>query len=115
MPWNDTRQETLRQEGEYLAGMVKMHKITKAQAADRLNVKRIQLVGANLYDDEVFGYYHQLAEERDRNKISTAEAQSLMRKKLDDVRIRYRQNPGKSDQIPVFTNYMMSLYGLPIL
>jgi len=112
MPWTDTRQESLRQEAGYLAGLVKMHKITKAQAADRLNVKRIQLVGANPYDDEVFSYYHHLAEERDHNRIGAAESQSLMRKKLDDVRARYRQNPGKPGQAPVFTDFLRSLYGL---
>jgi hypothetical protein len=115
MPWTDTRQERLRQEADYLAGMVKVHKITKAQAADRLNVKRIQLVGANPCDDEVFHYYHHLAEERDRNRISAAESQSLMKKKLEDVRARYREQPAKPGQTPVFTNYMMSLYGLPAL
>lgn len=36
MPWTDTRQEA-----EYLAGLVKTNKITKVQAADRLNIRRI--------------------------------------------------------------------------
>lgn len=115
MPWADTRQEALRQEAEYLAGMVKVRKITKAQAADRLNVKRIQLVGANPYDDEVFRYYRHLAEERDHNRISATESQSLMKKKLEEVRARHREQPAKPGQTPVFTNYMMSLYGLPAL
>lgn len=115
VPWTDTRQEALRQEAGYLAGLVKAHKITKAQAADRLNVKRIQLVGANPYDDEVFSYYRHLAEERDHNKISAAESQSLMKQKLEEVRARYRQSPAKPGQAPAFTNYMMSLYELPAL
>lgn len=115
MPWKDTRQDALRQEAGYLAGLVKTNKITKVQAADRLDIKRIELVGHNPYDDEVFAYYHHLAEERDHNRIDQAEAQSLMRKKLAEVRARYRQDPGKHGKIPVFTNFLMELYGLPPL
>jgi len=115
MPWTDTRQDALRQEAEYLAGLVKTNKITKVQAADRLNIKRIALIGANPYDDEVFAYYHHLTEERDGKRIGATESQSLMKKKLEEVRARYSEHPAKPGQTPVFTNYMMSLYGLPAL
>jgi hypothetical protein len=114
-PWMDTRQDALRQEAEYLAGLVKTNKITKVQAADRLNIRRIELVGQNPYDDEVFAYYRHLAGERDRKRIDQAESQSLMRKKLAEVRARYRQDPGKTGKTPVFTNFLMELYGLPPL
>lgn len=115
MPWTDARQDALRQEAEYLAGLVKTHKITKVQAADRLDIKRIELVGQNPYDDEVFAYYRHLAGERDRKRLGQAEAQSQMRKKLAEVRARYRQDPGKPGKTPVFTNFLMELYGLPPL
>jgi hypothetical protein len=115
MPWTDTRQDALRQEAEYLAGLVKKNKITKVQAADRLNIKRIELVGKNAYDDEVFAYYRHLAEERDHKRIDQSEAQSLMRKKLAEVRAHYRQDTGKPGKAPVFTNFLMELYGLPPL
>ncbi|GAO36989.1 hypothetical protein SCT_2404 [Sulfuricella sp. T08] len=115
MPWTATRQEALRQEAGYLAGLVKKNKITKVQAADRLDIKRIGLVGQNPYDDEVFAYYRHLAGERDHNRIVPSEAQSLMRKKLAEVRTRYRQDPGKPGKTPVFTNFMMEMYGLPPL
>lgn len=115
MPWTDTRQDALRQEAEYLAGLVKKNKITKVQAADRLNIKRIELVGKNSYDDEVFAYYRHLAEGRDHKRIDQSEAQSLMRKKLAEVRARYRQDQGKPGKPPVFTNFLMELYGLPPL
>ena len=115
MPRTDTRQEALRQEAEYLAGLVKTNKITKVQAADRLNTKRIELVGKNSCDDEVFAYYRHLAEERDHKRIDQSESQSLMRKKLAEVRARYRQDPGKPGKTPVFTNFLMELYGLPPL
>jgi hypothetical protein len=95
--------------------MVKKSKITKVQAADRLNIKRIELVGANPYDDEVFAYYRHLAEERDGKRIDQTEAQSLMKKKLSEVRARYRQEPGKPGKTPVFTNFLMELYSLPPL
>ncbi len=114
-PWMDTRQDALRQEAGYLAGLVKTNKITKVQAADRLNIRRIELVGQNPYDDEVFAYYRHLAGERDRKHIDQAESQSLMRKKLAEVRARYRQDPGKPGKTPVFTNFLMELYGLPPL
>lgn len=114
-PWTDTRQDALRQEAGYLAGLVKTNKITKVQAADRLNIKRIELVGQNPYDDEVFAYYRHLAGERDRKRIDQAESQSLMRKKLAEVRARYRQDPDKTGKTPVFTNFLMELYGLPPL
>jgi len=114
-PWIDTRQDALRQEAGYLAGLVKTNKITKVQAADRLDIKRIELVGHNPYDDEVFAYYRHLAGERDRKHIEQAEAQSQMRKKLAEVRARYRQDPGKPGKTPVFTNFLMELYGLPPL
>ncbi|BAN36147.1 conserved hypothetical protein [Sulfuricella denitrificans skB26] len=115
MPWTDTREDALRQEAGYLAGLVKKNKINKVQAADRLNIKRINLIGQNPYDDEVFAYYRHLAGERDRKRIDQDEAQSLMQKKLSEVRARYRQDPGKSGKTPVFTNFMMELYGLPSL
>ncbi|MHB0986125.1 MAG: hypothetical protein ACYC05_11105 [Sulfuricella sp.] len=115
MPWTDTRQDALQQEAERLAGLVRDHKITKVQAADRLNIKRIHLVGTNPYDDEVFSYYRHLAAERDRKRIDRSEAQSLMRKKLDEVRARYRQNADKPGRTPMFTNFLMALYGLPAL
>lgn len=114
-PWMDTRQDALRQEAGYLAGLVKTNKITKVQAADRLNIRRIELVGQNPYDDEVFAYYRHLAGERDRKRIDQAESQSLMRKKLAEVRARYRQDPEKTGKTPVFTNFLMELYGLPPL
>ena len=114
-PWIDTRQDALRQEAGYLAGLVKTNKITKVQAADRLDIKRIELVGHNPYDDEVFAYYRHLAGERDRKRIDQTEAQSQMRKKLAEVRARYRQDPGKPGTTPVFTNFLMELYGLPPL
>ena len=68
-PWIDTRQDTLRQEAGHLAGLVKANKITKVQAADRLDIKRIEQVGHNPYDDEVFAYYRHLATERDHKRI----------------------------------------------
>jgi hypothetical protein len=114
-PWIDTRQDTLREEAGHLAGLVKANKITKVQAADRLDIKRIERVGHNPYDDEVFAYYRHLAAERDQKRIDQAEAQSLMRKKLVEVRARYRQDPGKPGKTPVFTNFLMELYGLPPL
>ena len=115
MPWTDTRQEALQQEAEHLAGLIKTNRITKLQAADRLDIKRIELVGHNPYDDEVFTYYRHLAGERDRKRIGQTESQSLMQKKLAEVRARYRQYPGKSGKTPVFTNFLMDLYGLPPL
>ncbi len=115
MPWTDSRQDTLRQEAEYLSGLVKTHKITKTQAADRLNIKRVALIGHNAYDDEVFDYYHHLAEERDHNRIGQAESQSLMKKKLAEVRARYQQEKEKPRKAPVFTDFVMELYGLPAL
>ena len=115
IPWMNNQQDALRQEAGYLAGLVKTNKITKVQAADRLDIKRIELVGHNPYDDQVFAYYHHLAGERDRKRIDPTEAQSLMRKKLAEVRARYRQEPGKPGKTPVFTNFLMELYGLPPL
>lgn len=115
VPWIDKRQDGLRQEADYLAGQIKASKITKLQAADRLDIKRIELVGHNSYDDEVFAYYRHLAGERDRKRIDQAESQSLMRKKLAEVRARYRQDQGKPGKTPVFTNFLMELYGLPPL
>jgi hypothetical protein len=113
LPWQDNRQEVLRQEAGRLSELVAQKKITKVQAADRLNIKRMEVVGKNYYDDEVFAYYHHLAEERDGNRLSLAESESLMRKKLADVRTRYRQDPKR--KTPVFTNFVLSLYRMPTL
>lgn len=115
LPQVDTRQDALRQEAEYLGGLVKAGKMTKVQVADRLNIKRIELVGHNPCDDEVFAYYHHLAEERDRNRISQAESQARMKKKLAEVSGRCRQEPGKLGKKPIFTNFLLALYGMPTL
>jgi hypothetical protein len=113
----DTHEAQLQEEAGRLAELVRSKKITKTQAADRLNIKRIEVVGANPFDDEVFAYYRKLAEQRDQGKIAQAEAQSRMVKKLADVRTRYRQRTegGKPAPEPVFTRFMLRLYGQPPL
>jgi len=113
----DSRVAALEDEAGYLAGLVKTGKLTKTQAADRLNVKRMQLVGSNPLDDQVFEHYRRLAEQRDANRISAAESQRSMKEKLRQVRARYRERKeaGRPVPDPVFTNFMMKLYGLPRL
>lgn len=111
----DTREAQLQQEAGRLAELVKSKKITKTQAADRLNIKRVEVVGANPFDDEVFAFYRKLAEQRDQGKLAQAEAQSRMVKKLNDVRTRYRQRTESNQPEPVFTRFMLRLYGQPPL
>ena len=111
---SDPQELALEREAVHLAEEVQAQRITKVQAADRLNVRRLQVVGANPWDDEVFGYYRHLAEERDHHRIDASQSQERMRRKLDQVRKRYHQAT-KPGAIPVFTNFMMKLNGLPPL
>lgn len=113
----DSRETALQQEAERLAEQVKTRKITKTQAAGRLNIKRMELVGANPLDDEAFAFYRNIAEQRDQEKLTREEAQSRMKKKLGEMRARYRQvkADGKASPLPVFTNFLMKLHGQPPL
>jgi len=108
-------QSALQETAQRLAEMVKTGRLTKTQAADRLNRERLALAGPQPMDDAVFAFYRQLAVQRDRGAITNAQARFQMQRELLAVRKRYRQRNAPPAQPPIFTNFMMSLYGLPPL
>jgi len=108
-------QTTLQETAQRLAAMVKTGQLTKTQAADRLNRERLALTGPQPIDDAVFAFYRQLARQRDRGTLTNAQARFQMQRELLAVRKHYRQRATPPAQPPVFTNFMMGLYGLPPL
>jgi hypothetical protein len=81
---------------------------------DQLNVYRLRLVGANQVDDNCFAMYRYLAVQRDAGQLSQKESQSRMEMRLREWLRRWPKMQPKPPQ-PVFTNFLLKLYGLPAL
>ncbi len=111
----ESYQKPLQATARRLATQIKAGKLTKTQAADRLNRERLALVGHQPVDDRVFGFYRRLTVQRDHGVITSAQARFQMQRELLAVRKRYQRHGALLRQSPAFTNFMMSLYGLPPL
>lgn len=110
----DSKVDLLLKEANRLADKVKNGGMTRVAAADQLNVYRLRLVGANPVDDNCFAMYRYLAVQRDAGQLSQEESQSRMEMRLREWLRRWPKMQPKPPQ-PVFTNFLLKLYGLPAL
>lgn len=111
---SESKVEQLLKEANRLAGKVKTGELNRVAAADQLNTYRLRLIGANLVDDNNFAMYRYLAVERDAGRLSQEESQARMEMRLREWLRRWPKMQPKPPQ-PVFTNFLLKLYGLPAL
>ena len=107
-------EQRLYDEAQRLSAQVARGQLTRTEVADRLGRLRIELVGRNSVDDDVFKLYRQLAVKRDANQIEGAAAQQQMEKRLRLWLGRWPQLKTKPAQA-AFTAFMLHLYGMPAL
>ncbi len=113
-PLPDSKADSLFKEANRLAGKVKSGELNRVAAADQLNVYRLRLIGANLVDDNSFAMYRYLAVERDAGRLTQEESQARMEMRLREWLRRWPKLQPKPPA-PVFTNFLLKLYGLPAL
>lgn len=101
-------------EASQLADQVKTGTLSRTEAAEKLNSYRLQRIGHNPTDDRVFAIYHTLAIERDAGRITQHDAQTQMEQTLRHSAQRWAQQRKRSAE-PIFTNFLMKLYRLPLL
>lgn len=113
-PHSPSKGELLLAEANRLAEQVKSGALGRAAAADQLNRYRLKVVGANPVDDSNFAVYRKLAAARDAGQIDQETSQAQMEAQLRDWLRRWpRLNPKPAE--PVFSNFLLHLYGLPPL
>lgn len=101
-------------EANRLAGLVEQGQLTRVQAADALNDYRLRVVGGNRVDDSTFATYRYLAGMRDSGRMSAEETHSRMELKLREWQRRWPRLANRPAD-PAFTNFLMQLYGMPLL
>ncbi len=101
-------------EANRLADLVNRNQITRVQAAQSLDIYRVQLVGHNAVDDAVFATYLRVAVDRQNNKATAAVSQERMQKELNKWQVRWPKLKNKPDN-PAFANFLMQVFELPPL
>ena len=106
--------QRLYEEAQALSARVAKGELSRVAVADQLGALRVQLVGRNAVDDDVFALYRQIAVRRDAGQIDGAKAQQLMQQRLQMWLERWPRLASKPAQ-PAFTSFMLKLYSLPAL
>lgn len=88
--------------------------LNRLEAVDELNLARLDLVGENNLDNEVFTFYRDLTAQLQRGELSAESLRSQMLMKLQQIResrrVHYQTQP------PVFTNFLLqTIYSQPPL
>lgn len=106
--------DAITAEAQRVAARVRAREINKTQAADILGGFRAGRIGHNVIDDDVFETYRRITVQRESNKITQAESQSIMETKLKSWVQRWPVMQNRPDN-PAFTNFLLKLYNLPML
>ena len=101
-------------EADRLASQVKDGELNRVEAADRLNRYRLAHVGHNAVDDNTFTLYRSLAVAREQNRLSQDESMARMHSRLIEWQNRWPEMARRPAN-PAFTNFLMTVYGLPPL
>lgn len=107
--WSDVA--SIRAEANRLAGQVALGELTKVQAAQQLNRFRIQLVGRNEVDDNVYNVYLRSAVDSQRGAITSAQSKQQIEDALKGWQQRW-ENMSNRPSNPAFTNFLMELMRL---
>lgn len=107
--WSDVSK--IRDEATRLGYQVSQHKITKVQAAQYLNRFRVQLVGHNSVDDNMYDIYLRSAVDSQRGEISTDQSKMYIQNALKGWQQRW-PNMNSKPSNPAFTNFLMEIMGM---
>ncbi len=103
------QQLELLTEANALADKLRAGELTRLEVVDGLNAKRLAIAGANAMDDEIFRLYRGLTAKVQEGTLTQAQLRAQMIKRLEQTRARYARS--KPTYIPVFTNFLMQIYG----
>ena len=108
-------EDKLLMEANALAEKVKSGELTRVQAADVLNTKRLGMTMPSPIDDEVFRTYRRLTVQLEQGKITQEKLRASLINKLESVRKGYLAAGVKPVNPPTFTNMLLKVYGRPPL
>ncbi|WP_037586788.1 hypothetical protein [Stenoxybacter acetivorans] len=96
----------IRDEAMRLSYQVSEGKITKVQAAQYLNRFRVNLVGNNQIDDDMYEVYLRSAVDSQRGAITTEQSKQFIENALRGWQLRWSYMKNKPAN-PAFTNFLM--------
>ncbi len=104
--WSDVSK--IRDEATRLSYQVSQGQITKAQAAQYLDRFRINLVGRNAVDDDMYQIYLRSAVDSQRGAITTEQSKLFIQNALRGWQQRWPNMQSKPAN-PAFTNFLMEV------
>lgn len=104
--WTDVAK--IRQEAQRLGEDVGANKITKVQAAQYLNRYRLNLVGSNQVDDNMYEVYQKAALDSQRGIITPEQSKAYIISALKGWQQRWGDMARKPVN-PAFTNFLMEV------
>lgn len=107
--WSDVSK--IRDEATRLSYQVSQGQITKAQAAQMLNRFRINLVGRNVVDDDMYEIYLRSAVDSQRGQITTEQSKLFIQNALQGWQQRWPNMQNKPTN-PAFTNFLMEVMNM---
>lgn len=107
--WSDVAK--LNAELQRLGSQVAKGEITRVQAAQYINRLRLELVGRNMVDDDVYNVYLRGAVDSQRGAISSEESKRLVQRAVQGWQQRWPNMTSKPSN-PAFTNAMIEVLGL---
>ena len=108
-------EDSLLQEAKRLGNLVSTGALTRLEAADQLNARRLAMVGPHPVDDEVFRTYRELSRQVQYKKITQDKLRNTLMAKLEAMRKNYAVQEPKPLKPPVFTNMLLKIYERPPL
>lgn len=103
--WTDVAK--IREEANRLANEVQRGKMTKVQAAQYLDRFRIQTVGRNSIDDNMFGVYLRSVVQSQSGQISAAQSRQSIQNALVGWQQRWPNMGAGRPNNPAFTNFLL--------
>ena len=104
--WSDVSK--IRDEATRLSYQVSQGQITKAQAAQYLDRFRINVVGRNAVDDDMYQIYLRSAVDSQRGAINTEQSKLFIQNALRGWQQRWPNMQSKPAN-PAFTNFLMEV------
>lgn len=97
-------------EAKALAGQVGDGRLTRLQAADRLDRKRLELAGHNAIDDAVFKVYREQTVRLQRGQIAQADLRARLIRELDRARRNWNAISPLQRPNAAFTRFLIRIY-----
>lgn len=103
-------EDQLLAEANALAGQVGNGQLTRLQAADRLDQKRLALVGHNAIDDALFKAYRDQTVLLQRGQIAQADLRTRLVREIDHARRNWNAMPLPQRPNAAFTRFLIRIY-----